>query len=146
MTAPTATPITMPTTQTPEIAPIASAIAIPAQVAVTSAITESLIAHTVHGAAARRTCAAELRADQRRDPRAEQLHRAQHVGVSDRADAHLGDVALVAEQRVLGQDLLGDLLRRADRERPGRRAQRLILGPARRRPAALAPDPVHHRR
>src|SRR6478736_3001999 len=39
--------------------------------------------------------ACELLEDQRRDPRSEQLHRAQHVSMRDGAHAHLRDVAVV---------------------------------------------------
>ena len=73
--------------------------------------------------------AADLGAHDRRDLGAEQLDRPHHVRVRDRADAHLPDVALIAEQLVLEQDLLGDLLGGPDGERAARRAQRLVLGP-----------------
>ena len=63
----------------------------------------------------------------RRDLGPEQLDRAHHVRVLDGADAHLADVALVPEQLVLEQDLLGHLLDRAGGERAARRAQRLVL-------------------
>ncbi len=63
----------------------------------------------------------------------------------DGTDAHLPDVARVAEQLVLEQDLLGHLLGRPGGQRPARRAQRLVLGLAGGRPAALASDLVHHR-
>ena len=91
----------------------------------------------------RRLAAGDLGTDDRRDLGAEQLHRAQHVGVGDRPDAHLADVALVAEQLVAEQDLLGDLLGRAGGQRAIGRAQRLVLALPGGRPAALAPDAVH---
>ena len=65
----------------------------------------------------RRLAAGDLGADDRRDLGAEQLHRAQNVGVGDRPNAHLADVALVAEELVAEQDLLGDLLGRASGHR-----------------------------
>jgi hypothetical protein len=49
--------------------------------------------------------------------------------VGDGADAHLPDVARVAEQLVLEQDLLGHLLGRTDGERAARRSQGLVFGP-----------------
>ncbi len=46
-----------------------------------------------------------------------------------------------ARSRIFVRHLLG----RAHGQRTARRAQRLVLGPARRWPSALTPDPVHHR-
>ena len=89
--------------------------------------------------------ARHLGAHERRHLGAEELHGAQHVAVLDRADAHLADVALVAEELVLEEDLLGDLLGRARGHGAARRAQRLVLRAPGGRPAALAPDAVHHR-
>jgi hypothetical protein len=66
--------------------------------------------------------------------------------VRDRADAHLREEALVAEELVLEEDLLRDLLRAADDERAARAAEGVELRGRHRRPPALAPDPVHHRR
>jgi hypothetical protein len=54
--------------------------------------------------------ALDLGPHDRRHPRPEQLDRAHHVRVGDRADAHLADVALHPEQLVLEQDLLGHLV------------------------------------
>src|SRR2546423_7236213 len=45
-----------------------------------------------------RTARFDLRPNERRDLRAEQLDRAHHVRVGHRADAHLADVAVVSEQ------------------------------------------------
>ena len=96
-------------------------------------------------AAALRLRRATLVAHERRDPRAEQLHGAQDVGVGDRADAHLREEARVPEELVLEQDLLRDLVRVVPR--PARPAASAAprSAPPRRRPAALAPDAVHHR-
>src|SRR3712207_7697718 len=52
----------------------------------------------------------DLRADERRDLGPESLDRLEDVGVLHGADAHLREVALVAEELVLEEDLLGDLL------------------------------------
>ncbi len=57
-----------------------------------------------------------LGTDNGRDLGPEQLDRAHHVRVCDRSDADLGEVAIMAEQLVLPQEFLGDLLGRADGE------------------------------
>src|SRR4051812_7448415 len=64
-----------------------------------------------------RRAAGYLGSDGRRDLGAEELDRAHDVLVGDRADADLRDVAVVSEELVLEEDLLGDLFGRADRER-----------------------------
>jgi hypothetical protein len=76
---------------------------------------------------------------------AEQLDGTQHLLVRHRTDADLRHKALVAEELVLEEDFLYDLLRAADEERSARRATHLELPAAHRRPPALAADPVHHR-
>src|SRR5205085_8618720 len=48
------------------------------------------------------------------------------------------------EEFVEGDDLRGDLLRRAERERARRGDERFVLRLAGGRPAALPADPVHH--
>src|SRR3712207_9012545 len=63
----------------------------------------------------------------------------------DRADADLRHKALVAEELVLEEYLLRDLLRAADQERAAHRAPRLELLARQDGPATLATDPVHHR-
>ena len=85
----------------------------------------ALGAREAHQAAERR--AVSVRTD-RRDLGAEPLDRAQHVAVIDGAEAHVREVALVAEQLVLEQDLLGDLLRA--RRPPARRAVSAARGTA----------------
>ena len=57
-----------------------------------------------------------------RDLGAEELDRAHDVGVRERADAELDQEAVVAEDLVLEEDLLGDLLRAADEVRAAQRA------------------------
>src|SRR5918998_2290286 len=88
--------------------------------------------------------ARDLLADSGSDLGAEQLYGPHDPIVRQRADADLGYKALVAEELVLEEDLLHDLLGAPDEERAARRAPRLELGAAHRRPAALAADPVHH--
>ena len=61
------------------------------------------------------------------------------------ADAHLHQIALVAERLVLAQDFLDHLLRRADREMAARRAAGVEMRARGRRPAALAADVGHLR-
>src|SRR5688500_15952289 len=92
------------------------------------------------GSDGRRPCrggtARELRANGGGDLGAEQLDRAHYPVVGQRADADLGQEALVAEELVLEEDLLHALLGAPDEERAARRAPRLELGAAHRRPAA----------
>src|SRR5215207_2900298 len=76
---------------------------------------------------------------------AEQLDGAHHLLVRQRTDADLRHKALVAEELVLVEDFLYNLLRAADDERSARRATHLELPTAHRRPPALLTDPVHHR-
>src|SRR5918994_1852055 len=76
---------------------------------------------------------------------AEQLDGAHHLLVRQRTDADLRHKALVAEELVLEEYLLYDLLRAADHERSVGRATHLELPAAHRRPPTLAADPVHHR-
>ena len=82
---------------------------------------------------------------QGRDLGPEELDRAQRLLVRERADADLRQEAVVAEELVLEEDLLGNLLGASDGERAARRAELVELGPTDRRPAALAADGVHHR-
>src|SRR5918997_1066255 len=88
--------------------------------------------------------ARELLADGRGYLGAEKLYGAHYPIVGQRADADLGHKALVAEELVLEEDLLDDLLGAPNEELAARRPPRLELGAAHRRPAALAADPVHH--
>jgi hypothetical protein len=66
--------------------------------------------------------------------------------VRNGADAELHEEAVVAEDLVLPEDLLGDLLRRADEVRALQGGRRVELLAGHRRPAALAADAVHHLR
>ena len=59
----------------------------------------------------RRLAARDLVAHQRRDARAEQLDRVHDPVVGQRADAHLHELALMAEDLVVEEELLGHLLR-----------------------------------
>ena len=61
------------------------------------------------------------RAHDRRDLGAEQLDRAHDARVRQRADAELHEEAVVAEELVLEEDLLDDLLRAADEVRAAQR-------------------------
>ena len=65
--------------------------------------------------------------------------------MSNGADADLRQIPVVAEQLVLPQQLLDDLLGGADGQRAARRAQGVVLVAPGGRPTALAADPVHHR-
>ena len=87
----------------------------------------------------------QRRADLRRHLGPEQLDRPHHVGVRQRADAHLQQEAVVLEDLVLEQDLLDDLVGAADEVRAAQLVRGEVLLAAQRRPAALAADPVHHR-
>jgi len=62
--------------------------------------------------------------------------------VRDRADAQLEQEALVAEELVLEEDLLDDVIRAADEARAPQRARGVERFPRQRRPTALAADPV----
>src|ERR1700761_732423 len=86
----------------------------------------------------------QLAADEGGDLGAEELDRAHHVGVGEGADAELDEEAVVVEDRVLGEDLLGDLGGGADEVGAFGSAARFEGGAAHRRPASLAADPVHH--
>ena len=66
----------------------------------------------------------QRRAHLRRDLGPEQLDRPHHVGVRQRADAHLQQEPVVVEDLVLEQDLLDDLVRAADEVR----AAQLVRG------------------
>ena len=72
----------------------------------------------------------ELRAHGRRDLGAEQLDRAQHPVVRQRADRELDEEAVVAEELVLEEDLLDHLLRAADEVRAAQRGRRVVVGAA----------------
>src|SRR5689334_21360065 len=76
------------------------------------------------------------RAHQRRNLRTEQLDRAHHRAM--RHAHQIDEVARVAEDLVLEEDLLRDRLRIADEQRAARPAQRVELRTRRRRPATLA--------
>src|SRR5215204_3269737 len=89
--------------------------------------------------------ARELLANSRGDLGAEHLDGAHHLLMRNRADADLRHEALVAEELVLKEDLLCDLLRVADHKRTTRLTPHLELLAAHWTPAALAADPVHHR-
>jgi len=80
--------------------------------------------------------AAELGPDERRDLGSEQLDRAQHARVRERADTELGEAAIVLEELVLEEDLLGDLLGAADEQRSPRAAERVVVLTLERRPAS----------
>src|SRR5215212_8516665 len=77
--------------------------------------------------------------DRRRHLRPEQLDRAQQLVVRHRPDAELREEAIVAEDLVLLEDLLGHLLRAAHEQVPTRLPPSLELLPRQWRPAALAP-------
>ena len=75
----------------------------------------------------------ELAAHGRRDLGAEQLDRAHDLRVRQRPDAELDEEAVVAEELVLEEDLLDDLLRAADEVRaaaawPRRRSLARVCG------------------
>ena len=59
--------------------------------------------------------------------------------------AELDEEAVVAEELVLEEDLLDDLLGRADEVRAAKRCRGVVVGTRHRRPAALVADPVHRR-
>src|SRR6202034_1171199 len=61
-------------------------------------------------------------------------------------DADVAEEAVVVKQLVVGDDLLRHLLWRAHEQMTLRRAARIELSATHRRPAALAPDAVHHLR
>jgi len=61
------------------------------------------------------------------------------------ADAHLHEIALMAERFVLEQDFLDHLLRAADGEMPTQRTSGVELRARGRRPAAFATDVGHLR-
>ncbi len=86
----------------------------------------------------------QLGPHERRDLGPEALDRAHDGAVVDLAGGHLREVALVAEELVLEQDLLRHLLRAPGGQRSARRAQRHVLLRRHRRPATLAADPAHH--
>src|ERR1700761_1388314 len=78
----------------------------------------------------------QLAADEGGDLGAEELDRAHHVGVGEGADAELDQEAVVVEDPVLGEDLLGDLGGGADEVGALGAAGRFEGGAAHRRPAA----------
>src|SRR5882724_10431383 len=77
---------------------------------------------------------------------AEQLDRPHRLGMPHGADAHLHQIAPMAERLVLVQDLLDHLFGAADREMALYRQAGVELRARGRRPAALAADSAHLRR
>jgi hypothetical protein len=61
-----------------------------------------------------------------------------------RADRHLHEIALMAEDLVLSEDFGDRLVGRPDHEMTARTAALIKLRPRQRRPAALASDPADH--
>ena len=91
-------------------------------------------------------CGADRLADQRRDFGSVKLDRPHDLGVRHHADRHLQQEAVVAEKRVLGDDLLGHRLGVADEKGAARRTGLVEMGAACRSPSPLAADAVHHLR
>src|SRR5271157_5865437 len=92
----------------------------------------------------RRSPAHQRRMHLRRDDGPEELDRAQDRLLRLCADRHLHQIALMAEDLVLSEDLRHRLVRRPDHQMPARAATCLELRPGERRPAALLADAAHH--
>src|SRR3954463_2813777 len=82
--------------------------------------------------------------DDRRDFAAQQFYRVHYLGVWHRADAHLRQKSLMAEEPMLEKDFLGHFIGIPHQECTARRTKRIELLSGGRRPAPLAADLRHH--